>query len=84
MGRIQGQYPLYIPQRSILAEKIVHEAHKRTMHGGVILTMAPVRQNYWITKLLQLKKRIIRYCFGYKRFQVKPFATPPRGQLPTD
>ena len=84
MGRIQGQYPLYIPRRSILAEKIVHEAHKRTMHGGVILTMAAVRQNYWITKLLQLKKRIIRYCFGYKRFQVKPFATPPRGQLPTD
>ena len=51
MERIQGQCPLYIPQRSILAEKIVHEAHKKTMHGGVISTMAAVRENYWITKL---------------------------------
>ena len=80
MGRIQGQYPLYIPRRSILAEKIVHEAHKRTMHGGVISTMAAVRENYWITKLRQLTKRVIRNCFGCKRFQVKPFATPPQGQ----
>ena len=84
MGRIQGQYPLYIPRRSILAEKIVHEAHKRTMHGGVISTMAAVRENYWITKLQELMKRVIRNCFGCKRFQVKPFATPPQGQLPID
>ena len=45
MGRIQGQYPLYIPRRSILAEKIVHETHKRTMHGGVISAIAAVREN---------------------------------------
>ena len=58
MGRIQGQYPLHITRRSILAEKIVHEAHKRTMHGGVISTMAAVRENYWITKLQQLMKKV--------------------------
>ena len=46
MGKIQGQYPLYIPRRSILAEKIVNEAHKKTMHGGVILSTAAVRENY--------------------------------------
>ena len=81
MGRSQGQYLLYIPQRSILAEKIVHEAHKRTMHGGVILIMATVRENYWITKLWQLTKRLIRKCFGYIQFQVKPFVTASQGQL---
>ena len=46
MGRIQGQYSLYILWRSILAERIVHKAHKRTMHEGVILTMTVVRENY--------------------------------------
>ena len=35
MRRIQGQYPLYIPRKSILAKEIVH--------GGVISTMAAVR-----------------------------------------
>ena len=84
MGRIQDHCPVYIPQRSILAEKIVHEAHKRTMHGGVISTKAAVTENYWITKLQQVTKRVIRNCFGCKRLQVKPFATPPQGQLPID
>ena len=52
------------------------------MHGEVISAMDAVRENYWITKLQQLTKRVIRNWFGCKRFQVKPFATPPRGQLP--
>ncbi|XP_057302719.1 uncharacterized protein LOC130636887 [Hydractinia symbiolongicarpus] len=32
-GRIQGHYPLYLPQKSLLAEKIVMKAHKRTLRG---------------------------------------------------
>ena len=36
-GRIQGDYPIYIPKDSLLAEKIVQEAHIRTIHGGVSL-----------------------------------------------
>ena len=50
----------------------------------LVSTMAAVRENYWITKLQELMKRVIRNCFGCKRFQVKPFATPPQGQLPID
>ena len=41
-------------------------------------------ENYWITKLRQLTERVIRNCFWCKRFQVKPFATPPQSQLPID
>ena len=47
MGRIQCQYPLYIARRSILAEKIVREAHKRTIHGGVIPTMNVNAEEFW-------------------------------------
>ena len=45
-GRIQGDYPIYIPKDSLLAEKIVQEAHIRPVHGGVSLTMGKVRKNY--------------------------------------
>ena len=82
MGRIQDQYPLYIPGRPILAEKIIHKAQNYAW--GVILTIVAVREYYWITKWQQLTKRVIRNCFGCKRFQVKPFATLPRGKLPID
>ena len=27
-GRIQGEHPIFIPKQSLLAEKLVEEAHK--------------------------------------------------------
>ena len=80
-GRIQGYYPIYIPKDSLLAEKIVQEAHIRTIHGGVILTMGEVRKNYWIPKLPGLAKKIRSNCFGCKRFQKTVLANPLPGVL---
>ena len=39
-GRIQGRYPIYLPDDSVFTEKLVHHAHLRTLHGGLGLTMA--------------------------------------------
>ena len=61
--RVKGHYPVYIPP-ILLAEKITYEAHMRAMHGGVIMTIATIRENYWISKLQQIAKRVIRKCFG--------------------
>ena len=83
-GRIQGDYPIYIPKDSLLAEKIVQEAYIRTIHGGVSLTMGKVRKNYWIPKFRGLAKKIRSNHFGCKRFQVTAFANPPPGALPLD
>ena len=47
-GRIQGEYPVYLPDTALLATKIVQRAHVTTLHGGVGLTMASVRERYWI------------------------------------
>ena len=33
-GRIQVSYPIYLPKESLLTEKIIRAAHKKTMHGG--------------------------------------------------
>ena len=38
-GRIQGVYPIYVPESHQFAHKLVEEAHNRTLHGGVSLTM---------------------------------------------
>ena len=39
-GRIQGEYPVYLPDTALLAAKIVWHAHITKLHGGVGLTMA--------------------------------------------
>ena len=83
-GRIQGEYPIYVPYESVLAEKLIQDAHKSTLHGGVGLTMTKVRERYWIPHLRRLVKRTIKACAGCKRFQAVAFKNPPAGPLPKD
>ena len=83
-SRIQGNYPIYLPPRAVLSEKLVQDAHMLTLHGGVGLTMALIRSDYWIPRLRQLTKKFINGCFGCKKFQTKAFGSPPPGNLPID
>ena len=82
-GRVQGFYPVYIPNSSLLARKFVEHAHKSTLHGGVGLTMVNVRERHWIPRLRRLVKRVIKDCHGCKRFHAIAYATPPPANLPT-
>lgn len=56
-GRIQGSYPIYLPPDALLTERMVHDAHVLSVHGGVGLTMASIRQQYWVQRLRQLAKK---------------------------
>ena len=46
--------------------------------------MAGISEKYWIPKLRQLAKQVIRSCDGCKKFQAVDFANPPPGNLPQD
>ena len=46
--------------------------------------MASIRQQYWLPRLRQLAKKVIRGCYGCKKFQVSAFSNPPTGNLFTD
>ena len=83
-GRIQGHYPVYLPPRVVLSEKMVQDAHILTLHGGVGLMMAHVRQEYWIPRLRQLAKNVVNHCYGCKKFHVTKLQNPPPGNLPVD
>jgi hypothetical protein len=45
-GRIQGKYPIYVPDHHLISQRIVEEAHQHTLHGGAGLTMGHVRARY--------------------------------------
>ena len=83
-GRVQGLYPIYLPDTEIYTEKFVQQAHEDTLHGGVRLTMAKVRENHWVPRLRQLTKRLIKKCPTCKMFQITALASPPPGLLPKD
>ena len=62
-GRIQGDYPVYLPDNEMYTEKLVQHAHEATLHGGVSLTMAKVRETHWVPRLRQLVSG--SYCGNY-------------------
>ena len=71
-GRVQGQYPVYLPADSLFTRKLVQRIHAETLHGGVSLTMAAIREEYWIPTLRQLVKSVRSACWGCKRFRALP------------
>ena len=82
--RIESAYPIYLPNESLLLEKIIFVAHKNTLYGGVLMTMTNVRSTFWIPSLRQLPKSIIRNCYGCKRHYAVPYGQPKLGPLPKD
>ena len=83
-GRIQGEYPVFLPDSALYTIKVVQRAHVTTLHGGMGLTMAKVREVQWVLRLRKLTKRVLRNCWGCKRFQAVAAPHPPAGPLPRD
>ena len=83
-GRIQGHYPVYLPDNELLTEKIITHAHKLSSHGGVGMTMAKYREKYWTPRLKSIAKRVTKNCNTCKRFRAVAVANPPTGNLPRD
>ena len=83
-GRIQGVYPVYLPDTAVYTEKFVEEAHEATLHGGTQLTMTKVRERHWVPRLRRLAKKIVKKCPRCKRFQATALTVPPPGLLPRD
>ena len=82
-GRIVGAYPIYLPDGNAFTHKLVQRAHLATLHGGVTLTMTKVRETRWIPRLRKLTRKVIKSCWGCKRFRAQAYQSPPPGNLPT-
>jgi len=58
--------------------------HCETLHEGVGLTMAAMREKFWVPRLRHLVKKMTKNCWGCKQFQATAMAAPPPGPLPTN
>ena len=84
-GHIQGEYPIFLPDSALYTIKVVQYAHVTTLHGGVGLTMAKVREVQWVPRLRKLTKRVLRNCWGCKRFKLWLLLGPlPRNRTEGD
>ena len=58
-GRISGEHPIYLPEQHQLAKLVIEDCHRETKHSLVGLTMAKVREVYWIERLRCQVKSVI-------------------------
>ncbi|KAL6416819.1 hypothetical protein ACFW04_013152 [Cataglyphis niger] len=63
------RHPAILPGSSHLTQLIIEACHRRTMHGGVQLTLGTVRQHYWIPRGRQMVKAVIHRCVTCARWR---------------
>ena len=67
-GRLEGEYPIYLPSDSLFSERLVAYAHHSTLCGGPSLTMAKVRQEFWIPRLRKLVNKVRKTAMPVEDF----------------
>ncbi|VDL84663.1 unnamed protein product [Nippostrongylus brasiliensis] len=78
---VDTKYPMLVASKTDLSDAIVKEAHL-PYHCSVAQTMANVRQRFWIPKLRQMVKKVVRLCVPCQRINSLPFKYPDMEDLP--
>ena len=84
MGKIKGSYPVYLPSRSALSEKIIMLSHKKNLHVGVTSTMAKVRTLFWIPVMRKLTEFVMQNCYSCKPFHTTSYTNSKPAFLQRD
>lgn len=77
----EAKYPFILPASSRFTELIVEDCHRRTLHGGVQLTLSTLRKRYWILRGRQTVKSVLHRCLPCLRYQASS-AYQKMGDLP--
>ncbi|XP_061168132.1 uncharacterized protein LOC133177057 [Saccostrea echinata] len=90
-GRIQNapisktaKHPILLPPNDQLTTLIILDAHRRNLHSGVNSTVTLLRQNYWIQRIRQSVKSVLRKCITCRKIMGKPYPIPEAPPLPKD
>lgn len=73
--------PIILSNHSPLSKLIISSAHEKTLHGGNQLTLNHVRQKFWIIRVKNLVKSVLRKCITCFKFRATP-NLPLMGNLP--
>lgn len=75
------KHPIILPPLSDFTRLIVESCHHRSLHGGTQLTLAMVRQRFWIPQGRRVTKQCIRRCVTCLRWRAAS-AEQLMGNLP--
>lgn len=77
-GRLQNspiafsqKHPILLPKRHHITLLIIRDIHRKTFHGGTNLTLATLRQPYWVSSGRNVIRQILHKCVICHRFSAK-------------
>jgi len=75
------RHPRIIPPQSRLTRLLVVSIHRRTLHGGIQLTLGTLRERFWLPRGRAVVKHCLHRCVTCTRWKAAS-PQPPMGNLP--
>ncbi|KAL5009405.1 hypothetical protein ScPMuIL_014986 [Solemya velum] len=70
------KFPYLLPPKCHFTELIIKDAHEKQKHGSLNNTITFIQQTYWIPKIRQCVKKILRKCLPCLKIRGKPYQAP--------
>ena len=78
------KYPYLLPSKHSLTRLIIFDAHRRQAHIGLNGTITFIQQTFWIPKIRQQVKTVLRSCIPCRKIISRPYNAPDPPPLPKD
>ncbi|XP_071161140.1 uncharacterized protein [Mytilus edulis] len=76
------KFPYLLPRSHHFTKLVVLDIHKYMKHSGVLSTVTQIRQTYWIPRIRQYVRGILRNCVICRKINSKPYTAPDPPPLP--
>ena len=83
-GRMGGKAPKFLPKKHWYSSMVIQGYHELYKHAGISLTLAQVREEYWIPQAYPQVHHIVHKCPHCFKFHAKPFKNPEVPDMPKD
>ncbi|CAG2230825.1 unnamed protein product [Mytilus edulis] len=76
------KFPYLLPRSPPFTKLVVRDIHRYMKHSGVLSTVTQIRQTYWIPRIRQYVRGILRNCVICRKINSKPYTAPDPPPLP--
>ena len=68
----EAKHQIIIPHNDPVVEKLILHVHVKASHTGPEMTLAVLRQRFWLTQGRRQVKRVLRKCLTCKHWKTQP------------
>ncbi|XP_070560174.1 uncharacterized protein [Ptychodera flava] len=72
----ETKFPILLPRNHAFTRLVIQQAHIRVLHSGMQATVTNIRQRYWIPRIRESVKAVLRKCVTCRKIAGKPYRMP--------